>query len=208
MKRISSLFAGTQSELSQTAKRYPSRALVLNLTTGEIRKGPGTGWAALEPLGDEDFVDVTVDAATTANVTIATALVTGQVIDGVTLAAGDLVLVKNQSTTHQNGIYVAGTTPARATGYTTYAAHAGLLVKVDAGTANNDKYFLSTSTTTGTLGTTAIAFVPFEKGALQQGVSALPAIGTMLGTDKVVVQRADGSLGTVLGSVLKTYTAA
>lgn len=44
-------------------------------------------------------------AATTANITIATALNNGDVLDGVTLATGDRVLVKDQSTGSQNAIY-------------------------------------------------------------------------------------------------------
>ena len=49
-------------------------------------------------------------AATTANITLANT----QTIDGVALAAGNYVLVKNQATTSQNGIYrvVAGAAPA------------------------------------------------------------------------------------------------
>ena len=47
-----------------------------------------------------------VRAATTANITIATALNNGDTLDGVTLATNDLVLVKDQSTAIQNGVYI------------------------------------------------------------------------------------------------------
>ena len=57
--------------------------------------------------------DIKVRCATTANITIASALNAGDSIDGVVLAEGDRVLVKNQSTASQNGIYIAGGTPAR-----------------------------------------------------------------------------------------------
>ncbi len=49
-----------------------------------------------------------VRAATTVNVTIATALNNGDTLDGVTLATNDMVLVKNQSAPAENGIYVVG----------------------------------------------------------------------------------------------------
>ena len=55
-----------------------------------------------------------VRVATTAAITISTALNVGDTIDGVTLADGDRVLVKNQTDASQNGIYVAGSSPARA----------------------------------------------------------------------------------------------
>ena len=57
----------------------------------------------------------TVRAATTGNITIATALNNGDTIDGVTLATNNLVLVKSQSTASQNGIYIVQASPARDT---------------------------------------------------------------------------------------------
>jgi len=47
-----------------------------------------------------------VRVGTTVNVSLATDLENGDVIDGITLVTGDRVLVKNQSTTSQNGIYI------------------------------------------------------------------------------------------------------
>lgn len=58
-----------------------------------------------------------VRVATTANITIATALNSGDSIDGVTLANGDRVLVKNQTAPAENGIYVVSATPARSTDF-------------------------------------------------------------------------------------------
>lgn len=78
-----------------------------------------------------------VRAATTANIIIATTLNNGNLLDGVTLATGDRVLVKDQSTASENGIYVVGASPARAddmpAGNT--VVH-GAAVVVLAGTAN------------------------------------------------------------------------
>lgn len=78
-----------------------------------------------------------VRAATTANVTISTALNNGDVLDGVTLATGDRVLVKNQTTKKENGIYVVGAVPARATDADISAeVTSGLYVFVAEGTVN------------------------------------------------------------------------
>lgn len=100
----------------------------------------------------------TVRAATTANITISTALNSGDTIDGVTLADGDLVLVKNQSTASQNGVYEVANSPARATQFDTYNEHPGAMLAVQEGTANADTLWLCTSNLGGTLGSTAIAF--------------------------------------------------
>lgn len=110
--------------------------------------------------------------ATTANITIATALNAGDSIDGVTLAAGDRVLVKDQSTGSQNGIYVAGASPARAFDMdqdltTSVPAEEvmGAVVYVIAGTTNGGTLWLCTNTSAPTIGTTALTFTEFTSGS-------------------------------------------
>jgi hypothetical protein len=109
--------------------------------------------------------------ATTASITISTALNSGDTIDGVTLADGDRVLVKDQATGSQNGIYIAGTTPARAydmdqDGTTSVVAEeiAGAFVWVIAGTANAQTLWFTTNVAGGTLGSTTITFSEFTGG--------------------------------------------
>ena len=53
-----------------------------------------------------DWAHANCRAATTANINLSTALENGDLLDGVTLATNDRVLVKNQTTGSQNGIYV------------------------------------------------------------------------------------------------------
>jgi hypothetical protein len=100
----------------------------------------------------------TVRAATTASITISTALNNGDVLDGVTLATNDLVLVKNQSSPEQNGVYVVGVSPARSAQYDTYDEHAGAIIVIEEGTSNADTIYFSTSNLGGTLDSTAISF--------------------------------------------------
>jgi len=122
----------------------------------------------LSTLGSETLdVDYrgTVKAATTnANITLSGT----QTIDGVSLVAGDRVLVKNQSTTHQNGVYVVGaSTWSRATDFdtgwngTTGEIKLGATFVVTQGTVNADKAFKMTTSGNITIGTTAIAFSAF-----------------------------------------------
>jgi hypothetical protein len=104
-----------------------------------------------------------VRVATTGNITIASDLNVGDSVDGVTLADGDRVLVKSQTDASQNGIYVAGATPARsddasATGEIT----PGMFVFVEEGTANGDNGYVVTTDGTITIGTTDIAFAQFS----------------------------------------------
>ena len=99
-----------------------------------------------------------VRAATTANVTIATALNNGDTLDGVTLATGDLVLVKDQSSAAENGVYVVGISPARATEFDSWAEFPGSLIVVAEGTAGGDTLWICTANAGGTLGSTSIPF--------------------------------------------------
>lgn len=99
-----------------------------------------------------------VRVATTANITIATALNNGDSIDGVTLATNDLVLVKDQGTKAQNGIYVVGASPARSAEFDTFNEHAGAIVAVAAGTVNTGSVWFCSANLGGTLNTTDIVF--------------------------------------------------
>jgi hypothetical protein len=108
-----------------------------------------------------------VRAATTANITIATALNNGDTLDGVTLATGDWVLVKDQTAPAENGVYEVGASPARVGEFDAYDEHPGALIAVQEGTTLADTLWLCTSNVGGTLNTTAIAFSQFSAaGAL------------------------------------------
>ncbi|CAN7169038.1 hypothetical protein LJR234_000374 [Mesorhizobium amorphae] len=100
----------------------------------------------------------TVRVKTTANITISTALNAGDVIDGVTLALGDPVLVGIQSAPAENGVYIAGPVPARSAQFDTYDEHPGAIIVVEEGTAGADTFWYCTSNVGGTLNTTAITF--------------------------------------------------
>jgi hypothetical protein len=104
----------------------------------------------------------TARVATTANITIATALNNGDAIDGVTLATGDLVLVKSQTAPAENGVYVVGVTPARSSEFDTYNEHPGSLIVVQEGTTLADTLWICTSNAGGTLGTTAIVYTQLQ----------------------------------------------
>jgi len=110
-------------------------------------------------------VKASVRAATAVAGTLASSFANGSVIDGVTLATGDRILIKNQATGSENGIYTvnASGAPTRATDANVSSeVTAGLFVFVSEGTANgNDGYVLTTDDVV-TLGTTALTFTQFS----------------------------------------------
>jgi len=103
---------------------------------------------------------IIAEVATTANVNLSNGLEAGDSIDGVTLVAGDRVLVKDQSTATENGLYLAVSSGAasRDPEHDTIAELSGGLVVVNQGTANDNKIFLCTTDSTGSVGSTNITY--------------------------------------------------
>lgn len=109
-----------------------------------------------------------VRVATTANI----ANLSGgapSTIDGVSLSANDRILVKNQSSAAQNGIYIVQTvgsgsngTWVRSSDADTAAKIRGAAVFVSDGSTNGGYRYVLNTTGTITLGTTPLTFVVFD----------------------------------------------
>ena len=101
-----------------------------------------------------------VKVATSTAGTLATSFANGQTVDGIVLATNDRILIKNQASQVENGIYVvnASGVPTRATDMDAWTEVPGAFVAVEEGTTNVDTIWLCTSNQGGTLGSTAITF--------------------------------------------------
>jgi hypothetical protein len=106
-------------------------------------------------------VKQSVRAATTANIATLSGTMT---VDDVSLIAGDRILVKNQSTASQNGIWVvAAGSWSRATDADSDAeVTSGLFTFVEEGTANGNAGFVLTTDNPITVGTTGLVFAQFS----------------------------------------------
>ena len=123
-------------------------------------------------------------AATTANITISTALNNGDTLDGVTLSTNDRVLVKDQSTSSQNGIYVVGSSPTRADDLATGANAAGMFTFVEQGTVNADNGFVCTSNSgSAVVGTNNLTFAQFSGAGQITAGDGLDKSGNTLSVD-------------------------
>ena len=123
-------------------------------------------------------------AATTANITISTALNNGDTLDGVTLSTNDRVLVKDQSTASQNGIYVVGSSPARAADLATGANAAGFFTFVEQGTVNADNGFVCTSDSgSAVVGTNNLTIAQFSGAGQITAADGLQKSGNTLSVD-------------------------
>ena len=146
--------------------------------------------AARSGLDVKDSVRV----ATTAAINISADLQNGGVIDGVTLATGDRVLVKNQSSGAENGIYVvvaAGAASRSTDADTSAEVTSGMFTFVAEGTVNADSGWVLSTNDTITLGTTALTFAQFSgagqvtAGAgLTKSGNTIDAVGT---ADRITV---------------------
>ena len=127
-----------------------------------------------------DFKD-SVRVASTANVTVSGP---GAAIDGITLSSGDRVLLKNQSTASQNGIYVfngAASALTRATDAdSSTEVTAGMFVFVEEGTVNADQGFVLTTDGTITVGSTSLSFTQFSGAGQIVAGDAMTKTGNQL----------------------------
>jgi hypothetical protein len=131
-------------------------------------------------------------AATSANITLSGT----QTIDGVTLIAGDRVLVKDQSTASGNGIYVvaAGAWSRSTDADTDAEVHAGMFTFIEEGTLYADSGWVLTTNNPIVVGSTALAFAQFSgAGQITAGAGLTKAGNTIdaVGTTNRILVNAD-----------------
>ena len=121
-----------------------------------------------------------------------------QTIDTVTLAAGDTVLVKNQTAASQNGIYtVASGAWARSVGADTWNEYVGAIIFVVEGSQAGSAWYC-TAQPGGTLGTTAINFSNFSVASSYTAGTGLTLAGTQFSiTNTSVTANSYGSASSV-----------
>lgn len=130
-----------------------------------------------------------VRAATTVNITLSAA----QTIDGVSIVAGDRVLVKNQSTASQNGIYVcAAGSWTRALDFDAWAELPGAFTFVEGGTVNGTTGWTCNVAPGGTIGSTSVTFTQFSGAGSYTASTGLTLTGTAFSIDSSVVTLTGG----------------
>ena len=151
---------------------------------------------AAQDAATKNYVDAAVNgtdwkqsvrAATTANITLSGL----QTVDGISIAAGERVLVKNQTNGAENGLYNAAsgawtrTTDADASVEVT----AGLSVMVEEGTTQADSQWRLTTDGAITLGTTALTFAQIGAGTTYTQGTGITITGNAVAIDTGVVVR-------------------
>jgi len=190
-----------------------SSAAELNLLDGitaidtDLSTVAGTHTTLVSALAAKTYIDNTrsglevkdsVVVATTANITLSGT----QTIDGIAVTAGQRVLVKDQTTASQNGIYVVSASAwSRSTDADTAdELNSGCFFFVEKGTENADNGFVMSQDTTINFGTTAITFSQFSgagqitagNGLAKSGDTLLVNTGTgiTVTSDNIVIDTA------------------
>lgn len=142
--------------------------------------------SAVNGLSWKQVVRVATDAAGT----LASDFENGDTVDGIVLATGDRILIKDQASGSENGIYTVEATgaPTRATDMDSGNEADGAAVFAEEGTANADTAFVQT-TEDVVIGTTAQVWVAFSGGA-----SITAGTGLVKSGSTINAQAADASI--------------
>ena len=152
---------GTPAFLALSASHIPSLD-ASKITTGILgtaRGGNGAGFSAAQYINGP--VRLIARVAATVNISVSAP---GASIDGVALSANDRVLLTNQGTPAQNGLWVwnsaiaAMTRPEDYQAASTTQAFWGLQIRVSEGTAKAGSLWYMTTTGAITIDTTGVAF--------------------------------------------------
>jgi hypothetical protein len=177
-----------------------SAANILTIGADDYLRLPTTPATATDAV-NKAYVDslaygldwkASVRAATTANITLANE----QTIDGVSVIAGDRVLVKDQTAGEDNGIYVVvdGGSWTRSTDADADAeVTSGCAMFVTEGTANGDKGFVLTTNDPITLNTTSLTFTQFSSTTLVDTLDELTDVSTSGQTTGSLLRNSDGT---------------
>lgn len=130
-----------------------------NNNEAKLRVKAGAIAQAADVLGGGAWKQ-SVRVATTGAGTLSTSFENGDTIDGITLATGDRILIKNQAAGAENGIYTvnASGAPTRTNDASTGAQLLQATVGVQQGTLNANRVFVCFTDAPITIGVTATAW--------------------------------------------------
>jgi hypothetical protein len=151
--------AGTETLTNKTISGGAVSGAAVTGLSSPTNPGDAASKAYVDSVAEGLDAKASCRVATTANITLSGT----QTIDGVSVIAGDRVLVKNQSTASQNGIYVvAAGSWARSSDANAWAELVSAFTFVELGTVNTGNGYISTVAAGGTIDSTAVTWSQFS----------------------------------------------
>ena len=200
----SALPGGTTLNALATANAATAAVTLSNQVITNL--GQGTNPSDAARLSDVQASAAGIDAkpsvrvVSTANLAVASGLVNGAVVDGITLATGDRILLKNQTTASENGPYVVVSTGAASRATDTMTANS--LWFIEQGTVNGDTGWWITNDGVITAGTTALVISQFSGPGTYTGGTGITVSGTVISISTGYVgQTSITTLGTITTGV-------
>lgn len=203
----------TQIATTAFVKSVPLNSFAL--PTGSVSLNSQLITNLADPVSDQDaatkfYVDsvaqgldvkASVVAATTGNITLSGL----QNIDGISVGAGDRVLVKNQDAPEENGIYIASASAwTRSSDANTWAELVSAYTFVETGSTYADTGWVCTVNQGGTLGTTAVTWTQFSGAGTYLAGTGLTLTGNTFSITNTAVVA--GSYGNTNGTTTLVAT--
>ena len=199
---VSNAMTGTGSVVMSASPTLSGTATVaaMTLTSGTIATTP----SASTDIANKNYVDTVAQgldpkasclAASTVNLTLSGT----QTVDGIVLVAADRILVKNQTATAENGLYlVASGAWARTTDMDNWSEVPSSFVFIETGTTNYDTGWVCTADAGGTIGTTSMPWAQFSGAGTYSAGTGLTLTGSAFSiTNTAVTAAAYGAAATV-----------
>lgn len=160
--------------------------------------------------GNAIVIRKTVRVATISPATLSTDFENGDTVDGVVLSTGNRILIKNQATAIENGIYIvqASGAPLRSEDTQNGSNFASVLVQIEEGTTNADTAFMcSNDTGSDVIGTDNLTFIRFGPGDPNTVIQIFSTVfASTTATSYILLP--DMITTPVAGSYLVTFSAA
>jgi hypothetical protein len=197
--------AGSQASLSDLSAPTGSLSIGSQLLTNvatPVSDTDGANKAYVDSVAQGLDTKASCVVATTANITLSGT----QTIDGVAVVAGNRVLVKNQTLSQNNGIYVVdASTWARSLDANTWDELVSAYVFIEEGTSQADTGWVCTINAGGTLGTTPITWTQFSGAGTYEAGTGLTLTGNTFSITNTAVTA--GSYGSASETLTATVNA-